>query len=153
MSLRAEFAVTDYGDNNPLYYDYYGFAPSFYELAFRSKGDKALASHIVDTLQQVHTSRFIHTGSYLTPLVFICPRSCALKAGLPARLTTTLEPRGQDGLGRSVAGLDHGVFVPFRLMFGEELRDIPIIQVSMDGSLKPEKNWELGKAVTQLRSR
>ncbi|EIM90214.1 Extradiol ring-cleavage dioxygenase class III enzyme subunit B [Stereum hirsutum FP-91666 SS1] len=121
---RGETLVTDYGDRNPLFYDYYGFPKSLYELAFNSRGDKALANHIVDLLKH---------------------------AGLLARLTTTLEPRGQDGLGRSAAGFDHGIFVPFRLMFGEELRDIPIVQISIDGSLSPEKNWQLGKAVAQLR--
>lgn len=48
-------------------------------------------------------------------------------------------------------GLDHGVFVPFRIMFGEEFMDIPIVQVSIDASMDPEKNWEAGKAVAKLR--
>lgn len=49
-------------------------------------------------------------------------------------------------------GLDHGVFIPFRIMFGHEFMDIPIVEVSMDASLDPEKNWEVGKAVSKLRS-
>jgi aromatic ring-opening dioxygenase catalytic subunit (LigB family) len=61
------------------------------------------------------------------------------------------EPRGQDGRGFEGTGLDHGVFVPFRIMFGEEFTDIPIVQVSIDGSLDPEKNWQVGKAVAKLR--
>lgn len=48
-------------------------------------------------------------------------------------------------------GLDHGVFVPFTVMFGDSV-DVPVIQVSIDGSLSPEKNWALGKAVAGLRS-
>jgi aromatic ring-opening dioxygenase catalytic subunit (LigB family) len=48
-------------------------------------------------------------------------------------------------------GLDHGVFIPFRLMFGEEFTDIPIVQVSIDSSLSTEKNWALGKAMSKLR--
>ncbi|KAF4614834.1 hypothetical protein D9613_002898 [Agrocybe pediades] len=36
-------------------------------------------------------------------------------------------------------------------MFGEEFMDIPIVQVSIDGSLDPRKNWEIGQAVAQLR--
>ena len=48
-------------------------------------------------------------------------------------------------------GLDHGVFIPFRLMFGEEYTDVPIVEVSMDGSLDPEKEWKLGQAVKALR--
>lgn len=41
--------------------------------------------------------------------------------------------------------------MPFRLMFGEEFTSIPIVQASIDGSMSPEKNWTLGKAVAQLR--
>lgn len=47
-------------------------------------------------------------------------------------------------------GLDHGVFVPFKLMFGDSV-DVPVVQVSIDGSLSPEKNWALGKALNALR--
>lgn len=49
-------------------------------------------------------------------------------------------------------GFDHGVFVPFRLMFGEDFTDIPIIEASLDGSLDPLKNWAVGQAVSKLRS-
>lgn len=48
-------------------------------------------------------------------------------------------------------GFDHGVFIPFRLMFGETFLDVPIVEVSMDGTLSPEKNWAVGQAVKQLR--
>lgn len=48
-------------------------------------------------------------------------------------------------------GLDHGVFVPFRIMFGEDFTETPIVQVSIDSSLDPKKNWELGQAVASLR--
>ena len=70
---------------------------------------------------------------------------------MPARTTTKLEPRGLDGLHKQSPGFDHGVFVPFRIMFGEEFRDIPIVEVSMDGSLDPEKEWAIGRAVKALR--
>lgn len=36
-------------------------------------------------------------------------------------------------------------------MFGEEFMNIPIIQVSIDESLSPEKNWAVGSVVEQLR--
>jgi aromatic ring-opening dioxygenase catalytic subunit (LigB family) len=36
-------------------------------------------------------------------------------------------------------------------MFGEDFRSVPIVQASIDGSLSPERNWSLGKAVTKLR--
>jgi aromatic ring-opening dioxygenase catalytic subunit (LigB family) len=47
-------------------------------------------------------------------------------------------------------GLDHGVFVPFKHMFGDST-DIPVVQVSLDGSLDPAKEWALGQAVSSLR--
>jgi aromatic ring-opening dioxygenase catalytic subunit (LigB family) len=73
------------------------------------------------------------------------------QVGQVARTTSKLEPRGHDGRGFQGPGLDHGVFVPFLLMFGEELTEIPIVQVSIDSSLSPEKNWSIGKAVERLR--
>jgi len=120
----GERLVTDYGDENPLLMDYYGFPQELYELKFRSKGDSTLAQRVTD----------------------ICK-----EAGQVARTTPRTESRGSDGRGFSGPGLDHGVFVPFRIMFGEEFMDIPIVQVSIDGSLSPEKNWALGQAVAKLR--
>ena len=71
---------------------------------------------------------------------------------MPARTTSITEPRGVDGLRKMSPGLDHGVFVPFKLMFGEELTDVPVIEVSMDSTLDPEDNWRVGQAVKKLRS-
>jgi aromatic ring-opening dioxygenase catalytic subunit (LigB family) len=67
------------------------------------------------------------------------------------RSTTSSESRGQDGRGFAGPGLDHGVFVPFRLMFGENFMDIPIVQVSIDASMDPAVNWEVGTAIAKLR--
>ncbi|KAJ7349259.1 Extradiol ring-cleavage dioxygenase, class III enzyme, subunit B [Mycena albidolilacea] len=120
----TERLVTDYGNENPLLMDYYGFPPELYALKFKSKGDSTLAKRIVELYKE---------------------------AGQTARLSPKTENRGSDGRGFQAPGLDHGVFVPFRLMFGDEFTDIPIVQVSIDSSLSPEKNWALGKAVTKLR--
>lgn len=115
--------VTDYKEN-PLLMDYYGFQPELYQLKFKSKGDPQLAQRVVDLYKE---------------------------AGLPARLSNEKEARGEDGRGFEGPGLDHGVFVPFSIMFGEEFTSIPIVQVSIDSSLDPEKNWQAGKAVAKLR--
>ncbi|CDO70755.1 hypothetical protein BN946_scf184798.g70 [Trametes cinnabarina] len=120
----GERLVTDYGDENPLLMDYYGFQPALYQLKFKSRGDSALSQRVVQLYKD---------------------------AGYLARTTSKLEPRGQDGRGFEGPGLDHGVFVPFRLMFGEEFTDIPIVEVSIDGSLDPQKNWALGEVVAPLR--
>ncbi|KIM49297.1 hypothetical protein M413DRAFT_60070 [Hebeloma cylindrosporum] len=120
---KSHQPVSDYPDN-PLLMDYYGFPPELYKLKFKSKGSSTLAQRVVDLYKQ---------------------------AGQKARTTTVLEPRGEDGRGFRGPGLDHGVFVPFRIMFGEDFTEIPIVQVSIDSSLDPKKNWELGEAVTSLR--
>lgn len=118
------YLVTDYGQENPLLMDYYGFPSELYQLKFKSRGDSTLAHRVVELFTE---------------------------AGQKARTTTVLEARGEDGRGFAGPGLDHGVFVPFRIMFGEEMTDIPIVQVSIDASMNPEKNWQIGQAVTKLR--
>jgi aromatic ring-opening dioxygenase catalytic subunit (LigB family) len=117
-------AVTDYGEENPLLMDYYGFDQWLYEIKFKSTGSSALSSRIVEALR---------------------------KSSLKARTSPKLEPRGHDGRGFAGPGLDHGVFVPFKYMFGDAFTDIPIVQVSINESLDPDDNWRLGKAVEALR--
>ncbi|KAI0080608.1 Extradiol ring-cleavage dioxygenase, class III enzyme, subunit B [Panus rudis PR-1116 ss-1] len=120
----GERVVTDYGDENSLLMDYYGFHPEMYQLEFKSRGDSELSQRVVQAFKE---------------------------AGYLARTTSKLEPRGEDGRGFSGPGFDHGVFVPFRLMFGEKFMDVPIVEASIDGSLEPEKNWAVGQAVEMLR--
>lgn len=95
-----------------------------YELKFRSRGDSALSQRVVELFRE---------------------------NGHEARTTLPLEPRGRDGRGHMGPGFDHGVFVPFRLMFGEVFTDVPIVEVSFDGSQDPDKNWAVGAAVKKLR--
>ncbi len=57
-------------------------------------------------------------------------------AGLPARI----DP---------VRGFDHGVFIPFMLIFPEA--DIPIVQLSLHHSLDPELHLAAGRALAALR--
>lgn len=45
--------VTDYGDENPLLYDYSGFAPEMYKLKFKSKGDARLSQRVVQLYKDV----------------------------------------------------------------------------------------------------
>ena len=48
-------------------------------------------------------------------------------------------------------GLDHGVFVPFLLIYPNA--DVPILQLSLQGSLDPELHLDLGAALAPLRDR
>ncbi|KAB5591479.1 4,5-DOPA extradiol dioxygenase-like protein [Ceratobasidium theobromae] len=121
----GQVLVTDYQEN-PLLMDYYGFDDVMYQVGFKSRGDSTFSARVVD----------------------------ALKAGgLKSRTLGTMESRGRDGRpSMPGTGLDHGVFVPFKLMFGDEFTSVPIVEVSQDESLSPDRNWEIGKAVDVLRS-
>ncbi|KAI7959470.1 hypothetical protein MJO28_003261 [Puccinia striiformis f. sp. tritici] len=126
-SPSKEIKVTDYGNDQPLLYDYYGFPPKFYEARWHSNGSSELTDRVL---------------------------ACLKQAGMEASRTTRDEPRGRDGLVGPAPGLDHGVFIPFMLMFPEgkeEAFPIPVVQVSMDGTLDPKRNIQLGQAVASLR--
>ena len=45
--------VTDYGEENPLLMDFYGFDPETYKLKFDSRGDATLSRRVVELFQQV----------------------------------------------------------------------------------------------------
>ncbi len=122
---RLIFAqVTDYESPQPLLMDYFGFQRELYELKFNSTGSPALSQKVLEAFKG---------------------------AGMPARITKQSEPRGRDGRGFAGPGLDHGVFIPFRAMFGHDFMGVPIVQASIDGSLDPEANWRVGEAVAELR--
>lgn len=46
-------------------------------------------------------------------------------------------------------GLDHGVFVPLKLMYPEA--DVPVVELSILSSLDPEEHIRLGEALAPLR--
>ncbi|GAA5834448.1 hypothetical protein JCM5353_003856 [Sporobolomyces roseus] len=117
--------VSDYGEENPLLYDFFGFPDELYKIKFRSSGDSQLSRRVVELLQKAGNKE--------------------------SRLTPKMEARGRDGRGFDGPGLDHGVFVPFRLMFGEE-SPVPVVQVSIPSDLSPEAQRSLGEALEPLRS-
>ena len=45
--------MTDYGDENPLYYDYYIPSGELFELKFKSHGDSKLSNRIVSLYNKV----------------------------------------------------------------------------------------------------
>eukprot|EP01116_Phalansterium_solitarium_P001795 TRINITY_DN11613_c0_g1_i1.p1 TRINITY_DN11613_c0_g1~~TRINITY_DN11613_c0_g1_i1.p1 ORF type:complete len:318 (-),score=52.01 TRINITY_DN11613_c0_g1_i1:282-1235(-) len=61
------------------------------------------------------------------------------KSNIPSRLVTN-----------GVRGFDHGVFVPFVHMFGAGT-DIPVVEVSIDSGLDPQRHIDIGKALDPLR--
>ncbi|KAJ9091260.1 hypothetical protein QFC19_009170 [Naganishia cerealis] len=129
-----ELLVTDYKPENPLLYDYYGFPPELYDITYRSRGSSALSALIVDTFTA---------------------------AGLSARTTPVTEARGRDGRRGAArpaveSGLDHGVFLPFKIMFPDTpnpdgVFPVPVVEVSMSSTYEPTPQWEIGAAIKKLR--
>lgn len=72
--------------------------------------------------------------------------------GSPALAARVRELLGAAGIASgedSARGLDHGVFIPFMLMFPDA--DIPIVQLSLRHDMDAAKHIELGKALQPLR--
>ena len=148
--------MTDYGDENPLLMDYFGFQKELYELKFKSHGDTALSERIVAAYTEV--GPYIRTTTNFADYVLGKSQSEENSQVREPwrRWARFLRYWFQHNLRDCILiftgpGLDHGVFVPFRIMFGHEFMDVPIVQVSIDTSMSPEKNWQAGKAVSKLR--
>lgn len=68
---------------------------------------------------------------------------------LASRLETLLKSCGIDAALDEQRGLDHGVFVPLKLMYPDA--DIPCVQLSLINNMDPEAHIRIGKALMVLR--
>jgi aromatic ring-opening dioxygenase catalytic subunit (LigB family) len=66
-----------------------------------------------------------------------------------AQVRELLQAAGFTPATDSQRGLDHGVFVPFMLIYPEA--DIPIVQLSLEASLDPARHIAMGQALAPLR--
>lgn len=69
---------------------------------------------------------------------------------LAGRVAQMLKDSGIESKMDSTRGYDHGVFVPFKLIYPDA--DIPILQVSLKVGLDPSFHLQAGKALEPLRS-
>jgi len=70
---------------------------------------------------------------------------------LAAEIRGLLGKAGFATAANDTRGYDHGVFVPFLLMFPEA--DIPLVQVSLLTSLDPRQHLAIGRALEPLRDK
>ena len=66
-----------------------------------------------------------------------------------ARTLALLETAGIPAAVETRRGLDHGVFVPFKLIYPDA--DVPIAQLSLQADLSPERHLQIGRALAPLR--
>lgn len=71
--------------------------------------------------------------------------------GLAREVRELLGAAGMASREETRRGLDHGVFVPFKLIYPRA--DMPILQLSLLSGLDPASHLELGAALAPLRSR
>jgi aromatic ring-opening dioxygenase catalytic subunit (LigB family) len=66
-----------------------------------------------------------------------------------ARVQALLGAAGIDSAAETERGLDHGVFIPLMLIYPEA--DVPVVQLSLQKDLSPERHLEIGRALAPLR--
>jgi len=71
-------------------------------------------------------------------------------AAVASRVRELLGQSGIDTDEEHERGLDHGVFIPFKLIYPNA--DIPVVQLSLLHSLDPAAHFAIGKALAPLRN-
>ena len=105
------------------------------------------------------TRGFALTGSARPPLVFdyygFPPHTYQLRYDAPGaptlagRAAQLLQQAGFSAAIDPQRGLDHGVFVPLKVVFPEA--DIPVVELSLDAGLDPALHLAAGRALAPLR--
>lgn len=107
------------------------------------------------------TAGFLLTASPSPPLVYdyygFPPHTYQLKYAAPGDPALAIEVAGliadagfTSGLDES-RGLDHGVFVPLKVVYPDAA--IPVVELSLDGSLDAALHLAMGQALRPLRER
>jgi 4,5-DOPA dioxygenase extradiol len=73
---------------------------------------------------------------------------CPGEPSLASELRRLIESAGIEAKANHERGLDHGVFVPLKIMYPEA--DIPCVQLSLLSSLKPKSHILIGEALRGL---
>lgn len=96
----------------------------------------------------VHTLLFDYYGfpAHTYDIEYGAP---TVRSEMLSKISNNIRSRGFTVETNSKRGLDHGVFIPMRLLYPNA--DIPIVQLSLLSSLEPEEHIKLGEAISSLR--
>jgi len=107
------------------------------------------------------TAEFSVTSQSRPPLLYdyygFPPHTYALtypapgSPGLAAEVRDLLGVAGIASQADAERGLDHGVFIPFKLIYPDA--DIPVVQLSLQAALDPEAHLAAGRAIAPLRGK
>jgi len=107
------------------------------------------------------TQGFALTASRAPPLVYdyygFPPHTYQLRYPAPgdpslaSEIAALLKDAGFAAELDAARGLDHGVFVPLKVVYPDA--SIPVVELSLDGSLDPALHLALGKALRPLREK
>jgi aromatic ring-opening dioxygenase catalytic subunit (LigB family) len=105
------------------------------------------------------TKGFSFTGAEHPSLIYdysgFPPETYQLRYGVPGapalakRVAKLLQDAGLQATVDEARGLDHGVFVPLKVVFPDG--DIPLIEMSVEEGLNPELHIGAGRALAKLR--
>ena len=100
------------------------------------------------------------TGNAAPPLVYdyygFPPETYQLRYPAPgdpalaAEVAALLKAQGFEAAVDPARGLDHGVFVPLKVVYPEA--SIPVVELSLDAGLDPSYHLAVGQALRELRS-
>lgn len=103
------------------------------------------------------TSGFEITGGFSPSLIYdyygFPPESYQFRYDSPGepdlakRISAQLAEVGIDLKVNITRGYDHGMFIPLMMMYPEA--NIPVVQISLDQSLSPQKHWEFGEQLAK----
>ena len=123
----------------------------------RAIGQQPKAVLVISGHWECEQATVLNTGNYELLYDYYGFPEHTYSLTYPARGSVAVADRVRELLGQAgietdeehERGLDHGVFIPFKLIYPDA--DIPVVQLSLLHSLDPAAHFALGRALAPLR--
>lgn len=103
----------------------------------------------VVTVTSGATPALIYDYYGFPPHTYELPYPAPGDPALAANVVSHLGAAGIEAVEDPARGFDHGVFIPFKLIYPDA--DVPIVQLSLHASLDPALHIDIGRALAPLR--